>query len=99
MRIAQACAWSVNKDVGGGLVTAGDCWGEGSVIFWTGRQGETPGTCPGPSSSSRESLGKVTHPLISTAAPKHAGYLGSLRIHLWLKKRMQSQGKGKQAAS
>lgn len=67
--------------------------------FWTGRQGETPGTCPGPSSSSRESLGKVTHPLISTAAPKHAGYLGSLRIDLWLKKRMQSQGKGKQVAS
>lgn len=67
--------------------------------FWTGRQGETPGTCPWPSSSSRDSLGKVTHPLISTAAPKHAGYLGSLRIDLWLKKRIQSQGKGKQAAT
>lgn len=65
----------------------------------SGRQGETPGTCPWPSSSSRDSLGKVTHPLISTAAPKHAGYLGSLRIDLRLKKRIQSQGKGKQAAT
>lgn len=73
--------------------------GERGVWFldWKG-QGETPGTCPWPSSSSTESLGKVTHPLISTAAPKHAGYLGSLRIDLWLKKRMQSQGNSKQAA-
>lgn len=73
-------------------------WLLGECDFWTGRQGETPGTCPWPSSSTTESLGKVTHPLISTAPPKHAGYLGSLRIDLRLKKRMQSQGNGKQAA-
>lgn len=36
---------------------------------------------------------------ISTAAPKHAGYLGSLRTDLWLKRRMQSQGSKDQTSS
>lgn len=44
-------------------------------------------------------MGVVTHPPISTAAPKHAGYLGSLRIDLRLKRCMQSQGRREQAAS
>lgn len=69
------------------------------MISESGRQDETPGPCPRPNSSSRESMGVVTHPPISTAAPKHAGYLGSLRIDLRLKRCMQSQGRGEQAAS
>lgn len=73
--------------------------GRDDYDFWTGRQGETPGPCPRPNSSSRDSMGVVTHPPISTAAPKHAGYLGSLRIDLWLKRCMQSQGRREQAGS
>lgn len=63
----------------------GVCWwegdtGQGRLWFWTGRQDETPGPChPG------ESRGVAPRPPISTAAPKHAGYLGSLRTDLWLK--------------
>ncbi len=46
-----------------------------------------------------ESTGVAPHPPIATAAPKHAGYLGSLRTDLWLKRRMQSQGGREQAGS
>lgn len=46
-----------------------------------------------------ESIGVAPHPPISTAAPKHAGYLGSLRTDLWLKRCMQSQGRREQACS
>lgn len=38
-----------------------------------------------------ERMDVAPHPPISTVAPKHAGYLGSLRNDLWLKRCMQSQ--------
>lgn len=47
----------------------------------------------------REHGVRLHHTPIVTAAPKHAGYLGSLRIHLWLKRCMQSQGRWEEAAS
>lgn len=46
-----------------------------------------------------ESTGVAPHPPISTAAPKHAGYLGSLRTDLLLKRCMQSQGSREKAGS
>lgn len=53
----------------------------GRLRLWSGRQGDRE--------SSSSHIRQTT--TISTAAPKHAGYLGSLRIDLRLKRRMQSQ--------
>lgn len=35
-----------------------------------------------PAERKRDTVGVVPHPPIATAAPKHAGYLGSLRTDL-----------------
>lgn len=72
--------------------------GERPVWFWNWTSGWDTRTSPWPKSR-RHSMRKITPQLISTVAPKHAGYLGSLRTDLWLKKCMQSERKREQAGS
>lgn len=76
-RVDNDCGREVDARATGG--------GMGVVVVGRGRCGG------GVVRSSASRSDTMVPQLISTAAPKHAGYLGSLRIDLRLKRRTQSQ--------